>query len=117
MFTRKIRSVLDKLLPKENKKPIEKKHWGKVLHIRRNIFFKEYGNGKEIWKAGVIDKRIGRLMYIIKNPKETIKGHHNQIRKTYSEDINNQKVETMEVIYDFLRCTDALSSPWGETFK
>ena len=22
-------------------------------------FFKEYGNGKEIWKAGVIEKRIG----------------------------------------------------------
>ena len=40
---------------------------------RENIFFKEYTNGKEIWKDGVIDKRIRRLMYIIKEPKKTIK--------------------------------------------
>ena len=39
-------------------------------------------------------------MNIIKDPKKTIKRHHNQIKKKYSEDINNQKEESMKVIYD-----------------
>ena len=39
-------------------------------------------------------------MYIIKDPKMTNKRHHNQIRKRYPEDINNQKEEPMKVIYD-----------------
>ena len=38
-------------------------------------------------------------MYIIKDPKKTIKRHHNQIRKRYSED-RNKKRELMKVIYD-----------------
>ena len=80
--------MFDKLLLKENNKPIKKKT-DKKSSILENIFFKEYRNGKEIWKADVIDKRIGRLMYITKDPKKTIKRHHNPIRKSYSEDINN----------------------------
>ena len=37
---------------------------------------------------------------MIKDPKMTIQRHHSQIRKRYSEDINNQKEEPMNVIYD-----------------
>ena len=55
---------------------------------------------EKIWKAGVFDKRIRKLMYIIKDPKKTIKRRHNQIKKRYPEDINNQKEEVMKVIYD-----------------
>ena len=77
MFARKIRSVFDELLPKENKKSIKKKRDAKSYIPGENIFFKEYRNGKEIWKAGVIDKLIGRLMYITKGPKKTIERHHN----------------------------------------
>ena len=39
-------------------------------------------------------------MYLIKDPKKTIKRHENQIRKRFSEDINNKKEEPMKVIYD-----------------
>ena len=39
-------------------------------------------------------------MYIIKDLKKSFKGHHSQIRKRYSEDINNQKEEPMKVIYN-----------------
>ena len=62
--------------------------------------FREYRYGKEIWMVGFINKCIGRLMYIIKDPKKTIKWHHNQIRKRYPEDISNQKEESMKVIYN-----------------
>ena len=66
-----------------------------------NIFFKEYWNREKICKAGINDICTGRLMYIIKDTKKTIKRYHNQIRKRYSEDINNQNEEPMKVIYDF----------------
>ena len=41
-------------------------------------------------------------MYIIKDSKKTIKGHHNQNRKRYSGDISNQKEKPMKVIYDLI---------------
>ena len=63
-FARKIKSVFNKLLPKENKKPIKKKTDAKSHIPGENIFFKEDRNRKEIRKVGVIDKHIGRLMYI-----------------------------------------------------
>ena len=69
--------------------------------IYQENFLEEYRNRKEAWKAGIIDKRIGRVMYIIKDPKKTIKRHHNQIRKRYSEVINNRKEEPMMVHCDF----------------
>ena len=40
-------------------------------------------------------------MYKIKTPKKTNKRQHNQIRKRYLEDIDNQKEESMKVI-DYL---------------
>ena len=62
-----------KLLPKENKKNNkEKKTDAKSYIPGENIFLKECRNGKKIWKAGVRDKNIGRLMYIIKDQKQTI---------------------------------------------
>ena len=85
MLGRKIRSMFDKLLPKQKKKTKKKKQTdAKFYMTKENIFFREYSNGKEIWKAGVVDKRIGRLMYIIKDLKKTIKRHHNQIMKRYT---------------------------------
>ena len=48
MFARKIRSVFDKLLPKENKKQIKKKTDAKSYIPGENIFFKEYRNGEKI---------------------------------------------------------------------
>lgn len=48
----------------------------------------------------VTDKRIGRLMYIIKVPKTTVKIHYRHIRKRYMDDTNNGKKKSMKVIYD-----------------
>ena len=41
----------------------------KIYIPRESIFFKEYRYRKEILKPGVINKRIERLMYIIKDLK------------------------------------------------
>ena len=99
LLVRKIRSVFNKLLPKENlRKNIKGKNTCKIPYTRRKHSFKEYRNGKETWKTGVIDKHIERLMYIIKDSKKTIERHHNQMKKSYLEDINNSKEEPMTVI-------------------
>ena len=111
-FARKIRSVFDKLFPKEKKKKQEKKKTKKTnakLYIPD--FFKECKNRKEIWKAGIIDKHIRRITYIIKEVKKTIKRHHDQMRKRYSDDINNQKEEPMKVIYDLFDVLMPLVTP------
>ena len=96
----------------------------KLYILGENIFFKEYRNGKEIWNTVVIDKYISRLMYIIKDSKKTIKRHHNQIRKRYLEDINNQNEKPMNVIYDLFDVPMPLvapvekrSSKWKSTFS
>ena len=43
---------------------------------------------------------VGKLIYIIKNMKKIIKRHHYQIKKRYSEGINNLKEELMKIIYN-----------------
>ena len=62
-------------------------------------------------------------MYIIKDPKKTIKRHHNWIKKKYLENINNQKKVPMTVIYDLFGVLMAKvapeeksSSKWKRTF-
>ena len=50
-------------------------------------------------------------MYIIKDPKKTIKRHHNQIGKRYSGDINNQKEEPMKTIHDLFDVPMAFVGP------
>ena len=97
MFKWKVRSVFDTLLPKENLKKKNKEKTDAKSYIPR-----ESTETRKIWKVGVIDKRIRRLMNIIKNPKKTIKRHYKKMRKRYSEHMNNQKEETMKVIHDLL---------------
>lgn len=53
-------------------------------------------------------------MYIIKHPKMSINILHNQMWKRYSEDINNEKVEPMKVVYDLF---DIPLTLVGETFE
>lgn len=69
MFTKEIKSVFDKLLPKEKK---VRKHNDKIQYTRRKkIFSKNICTANRFWDAGVIDKRIGKLIYMIKNPQKT----------------------------------------------
>ena len=54
-----------------------------------------------MWEEGTIDKRIGKMLYLIKNPKWVIKRHLNQTKKTrYTADRDQHKEEPITVIYD-----------------
>ena len=79
MFARKIRSVFDKLRPTENKRGEIKNSNGKYFNPGEKIYFKNYKLGKATWEEGIIDKRIGKMLYLIKHPKWVIKRHLNQI--------------------------------------
>ena len=78
MFTKKIRLVFDKLITTKNKKFKENNaDITKFFKASKKIYFKEYKNGKVGWKGDIIEKQIGRLVYIIKHPKWIVKRHYN----------------------------------------
>ena len=57
---------------------------------------------KYFWEAGIIEKWIGNVIYIVKGPQFTHKRHLNQIRKWPSNVPDNGPAEdvAMDVIYD-----------------
>ena len=74
MFTRKIKSIFDIQIPNKNTK--FKKNDANTTNFSspyKKIYFKEYKNGKVSWKEGIIEKQIGRLVYIMKHPKLIVK--------------------------------------------
>ena len=88
-------------LPNKNQK------FTKIMQIQQNfsspakkIYFKENKNGKVGWKEGLIEKRIGRLEYIIKHPKWIVKRHYNHLKKRYTIEPNYHREEPIKVIYD-----------------
>ena len=70
MFARKIRSVFDKLILSKKKKEIRKKLIPLIRHSPgEKNYFLNYHLGKATWLEGIIEKRIGNMMYIIKHPR------------------------------------------------
>ena len=100
MFARKIYSVFNKLRPTE-KKMVERKNTNsKHYNPGEKIYFKNYKFGKAMWEEGTIDKRIGKMLYLIKHPKWLSKRHLNQMNKRYTWDVDQCKEKPMTVIYD-----------------
>ena len=78
MFARKIISVFDKLLPKQNtlrKTTLAPK---KRFNPGEKNYFEKYQNNTSCWERGIIKKRIGDKVYIVEGPKYTHERHHNQ---------------------------------------
>ena len=78
------------------------------------IHFKEYKNGSEVGKEGLVNKRIGRQMYIIKDEK---KKNGQKTLQSVEEmiDINEKEVEPVQVIYMFdvpMTIIDAEKKVW-----
>ena len=83
MFARKIRSVFDKLLPKQNKLRKTTLVPKKSFNPREKIYFKK-------WERRIIKKkRIGDIVYIVEGPKYTHKRHQNQLQKRRLNDSND----------------------------
>ena len=68
-------------------------------NLGKKIYFKSYKLWKATWEEGTIDKRIDKMLYLIKYPKCVIKRYLNQIKKIYSGRISMQG-GTLTVIYD-----------------
>ena len=103
MFARKIRSIFNKLLPKQNKlrkTTLVPKKW---LNPGEKIYFKKYQNKMSCWERGIIKKRIGDMVYIVEGPKYTHKRHQNQLQKRRlndSNDVPQTKEEPIDTIFD-----------------
>ena len=79
-FARKIRSIFNKLIL--SKKEIRKKLIPLIdLESRGKFYFLNYHFGKATRLAGIIEKRIGNIMYIIKYPRWKVHRHINKKKK------------------------------------
>ena len=64
------------------------------------MFLKMYCGAKEFWEEGVISKRVGGMLYMLKSKKYEHQRHINQLRPRYTENVIEEQVVPMEVLYD-----------------
>ena len=81
MFARKIKSVIDKLIPRQAKFKKTVSPHKKHFCPGDKVLFKAYKNNMTFWEVGTVKQRIGELVYIVQGPKNTHKCHMNQLRK------------------------------------
>ena len=95
MFARKVKSVFDKLIPRQAKfkKTVspQKKHF----YPGDKVLLKTYKN-ITFWEVGTIKQRIGELVYIVQGQKNTHKRHMNQLRKCRLNDSEESPQNTCE---------------------
>ena len=89
MFTRKVRSVFDKLLPKQTRPQVTTCIPGKRFIPGERVFFKSYKNNTSFWDVGTISKRVSDMVYIVQGPRHTHKRHQNQLRIRRSDDTSD----------------------------
>ena len=97
MFTRKIRTVFDKLVPrrvrfKKTVTPPKKKRYA----CGEKVLFKIYKSNMTFWEVGTVKQRVGELVYIMQGPKNMHKRHLNQVRKCRVNDSNVSPPQTCE---------------------
>ena len=76
MFARKVRSVFEKLLPRQIKHS-RKQTVSQYYILGEKIYFKIFKAKKMFWELGTIKKRIGNMVYIIDGSKFSHKRHLN----------------------------------------
>ena len=81
MFARKIKSVFDRLIPRQAKFKKTVSPHKKCFYPGDKIFFKAFKNNMTFRWVGTIKQRIGELVYIVQGQKNTHKRHMNQLRK------------------------------------
>ena len=64
------------------------------------VFFKMYCGAKEFWEEGVIRKRVGGMMYMLKGVKYEYQRNINQLRHRYTENVIEEQEVPMEVLYN-----------------
>ncbi|CAH8672200.1 unnamed protein product [Schistosoma rodhaini] len=84
MFGRKIRTIFDKILPpKKTTKPEQEYQTSdRSLKVGEKVMVKWYQGGQK-WKPGVIERRIGKVLYLARTRDGKCVRHINQIRKDH----------------------------------
>ena len=71
MFTRKIRSVFDRILPSTTKTTATRENLSTRFYKPGDkILFLNYRTGKSFWEEGIIMKRIGHMLYSVNGVEE-----------------------------------------------
>ena len=104
MFARNVKSVFDKLIPRQAKFKKTVSPHKKYFYPGDKVIFNAYKNNITFWEVGTIKQRIGELVYIVQGPKNTHKRHMNQLRKCRlnesEESLQNTCEEQIDVIFD-----------------
>ena len=104
LFSRKIRSVFDKLIP--NKEKVEytvQKTGNKFYEMGEKVFFTEcIRRGKDIGKLGLSPKESVGWYIKSKDKKIVYKRHLNQTKNRHIDEENDTSVDidSMEVLFD-----------------
>ena len=69
MFARKIKSVFDKLIPRQTKFKKTISRHKKHFYPGDKVIFKDYKN-MTFWEVGTLKQRIGELVCIVQGPKK-----------------------------------------------
>ena len=104
MFARNVKSVFDRLIPRQAKLKKTVSPHKKHFYPGDKVLFKAYKNKITFWEVGTIKQRIGELVYIVQGPKNIHKHHMNQLRKCRlnesEESPQNTYEELIDVIFD-----------------
>ena len=86
------------------KKTVEKKKKNENEFYKMSdfLFTDCIRRGKRYWEVGTIDKKNGRMIYLVKWPKMVHKRHLDQAKSWHLDEENDTPVdvEPMEVLYD-----------------
>ena len=103
MFARKVKSLFDKLIPRNAKFKKTVSPHKKHFYPGDKVIFKAYKN-ITFWEVGTIKQRIGELVYIVQGPKNTHERHMNQLRKCRLNESEESPLNTcgepIDVIFD-----------------
>ena len=69
MFSRKIKSVFDKFIPRQAKFKKTVSPHKKHFYLGDKVLLQAYKNNMTFWEVGTLKKRIGELVYIVQGPK------------------------------------------------
>ena len=69
MFARKIRSVFDKLIPRQARFTKTSSFLKKRCACGKKVLFEVYKNDLTFWEVVTVKQRMGELVYIIQGPK------------------------------------------------
>ena len=113
MFPRRIRSLYDKLPPKQTKPGRSNTVPTKRYNPGEKVFFRIFKDIKCFGEAGAIEGRVGNMMHVVKGQQFTHKRHFNKLRRHISNEADSSPSgETvMDIMSDTFNIPTAQAAP------